>query len=91
MKKQFIDTDKNANLSNGIEFYAVGLVLEDYTINGKGSPSGKDYCVAFIDPWGQYSCAWRTVGEITISDIEDADAVILEQAFLTAQELQPLR
>lgn len=85
MKKQFIDNDKNANLSNGVVFYAVGLVLECYTIDGKGSPSGKDYCVAYIDPRGQYNCAWRAVGEITISDIEDSDAAMLERAFLATQ------
>lgn len=85
VKKQFIDNDKGANLSNGVEYYAVGLIVCDHTVNGIGSPSGKDCCVAYIDPWGQYNCTWRAVGEITISDIEDSDAAMLERAFLAAQ------
>ena len=84
MKRQFIDNDKNGNLTDGVEFFAVGLIVGDYTDNGLGNPSGKDYCVEFIDPWGQHHCAWRAVEEITISDIDDVDAEKLERAFLAA-------
>ena len=64
VKRFFIDLE--LNLTDGLPHYTTGLIEEDYTKNGKGSPSGKDYCVAFIDHGGEVNREWRAVDEIKL-------------------------
>ena len=80
--KQFIDKEKNANLENEVEYFAVGLVLKEYP----DTPSGKEVFVGFIDPWGSYITSWRARSEIVMSDISDFNAELLKMAFKDAEE-----
>lgn len=80
--KQFIDKEKSANLKNGVEYFAVGLVLEEYS----DTPSGKEVVVGFINPWGEYVTAWRSRAEIIMSEISEWDAELLKMAFKDAEE-----
>jgi hypothetical protein len=84
MRLQFIDKRKEENLQDGVEFYACGLVLSDHTSEGRGNPSGKDYAVGYLDPWGEYQSEWRSVGEVVISYINDEHAAALERAYARA-------
>jgi hypothetical protein len=47
---QFIDKSKAENYNNGIEYFAVGLIVSCHMENGVSNPSGKDYAVEYIDP-----------------------------------------
>ncbi len=85
MNYKFIDKNKGANLKDGIEYFAVGLIVDSYIEDGKGSSSGKDYFVQFIDPWGNIHNEWRCIEEIEISKIDDADADLLRMAFARAE------
>jgi hypothetical protein len=75
--KKFIDRDKSGNLHDGVEYFAVGLVTEEYS----DTPSGKEIAVTFIDPWGKVCLEWRARSEVVLSDISDGDANILLSAF----------
>ena len=76
---QFIDNDKEANLENGIAYFAVGLVAEDY--RDGATSMGKDFVVEFIDPWGNYCREWRAEEEVTIAPISDDGALLLRAAY----------
>ena len=82
--KKFIDKDKGGNLNHGVEFFAVGLVVSEYLDN----KSGKDIVVEFIDPWGNLHTEWRSVDEVVITEIDDADAYMLKEAFESAIKRQ---
>lgn len=73
MYRFFIDTDCESNLENGLPYYAAGLIESDYTNDGKGSVSGKDFVVAFIDPWGDIQREWRAINEIRIIEASESD------------------
>ena len=75
--KKFIDKYKEGNLDHGIEYFAVGLVLEEYP----DCPSGKEVAVEFIDPFGEVVCDWRSREEIIMSEIDDEDAEYLKLSF----------
>ena len=79
--KKFIDKDHKCNLVRGIEYYAVGLIVEEHTAGGDGGPSGKDYAVEYIDPFGNYQCEWRSADEIVISDISKDDYAYLKMCY----------
>jgi len=80
--KQFIDKDKRGNLSDGIEYFAVGLVSEEFP----DSPSGKELLVEYIDPWGYFQREWRARSDVIISEISDEDAQTLKAAFERVQQ-----
>lgn len=80
---QFVDKEKGGNLQYGIEYFATGLIEADETNNGVGNPSGKDYLVVFISPWGEVKRQWRAVGEIVIAPIECDDAEWLLRVYGT--------
>ena len=75
--KQFIDRDKQSNLHDGVEYFAVGLVDEEYP----DTPSGKELAVTFIDPWGEVNHEWRSRSEVTLSDIDEYDAMRLQMGY----------
>ena len=75
--KQFIDRDKQSNLHDGVEYFAVGLVDEEYP----DTPSGKELAVTFIDPWGEVNHEWRSRGEVILSDIDEYDAMLLQMGY----------
>lgn len=79
--KQFIDKSKDENLEYGVDYFATGLVLEEYP----DTPSGKEVTVGFINPFGEYVCEWRARNDIIMSEISDSDANILEMAFKRAR------
>lgn len=70
--KQFIDKEKT--LHDGVEYYAVGLIIQEFPEN---TGKEKEITVGFIDPWGEYRHEWRRRDEIIISDISDGDAANL--------------
>ena len=76
----FIDKTCGGNLQDGLEFYAAGIIESDYTKNGAGSSSGKDYAVAFINPWGEVERQWRSVDEIRIIKADESDFELLKIA-----------
>lgn len=82
MTKQFIDCDKSGNLQDGVEYFAVGLVEEEFP----NAPSGKELAVVFIDPWGKLQREWRSRKEVTLSDISEADAGTLRDAFVSLEK-----
>ncbi|MFP3637629.1 hypothetical protein [Paraburkholderia sp. SIMBA_054] len=79
---KFIDRDKRANLSDGIEFFAVGLIVANHMVNGvTPTGSGKDYAVEYIDPFGVYNFEWRAQEDIEISAISEGDYENLKACF----------
>jgi len=85
MARAFFDKDPNANLENGMLYHAAGLVQSNHMINDESSVSGKDYCVTFIDPWGNLVNAWRAKSDVVTYDLCDTDAEILHLAFEAAE------
>jgi hypothetical protein len=82
---QFIDKDKAANFNNGIEYFAVGLIVSCHMENGVPNPSGKDYAVEYIDPFGDYQYCWRGSDDIVISPISDKDFDYLRKCYALLQ------
>lgn len=82
-QKQFIDKDKRENLVDGIEYFAVGLISEEFP----DSLSGKELVVEYIDPWGRFQREWRARSEVTLYEISDEDAQTLRVAFERIQQL----
>lgn len=74
--RKFIDKSCAANLQNGLEYYAAGLIISDHS--DTSGISGKDYAVAHIDPWGTCQYEWRAKDEIVISDIDQYDYEYLQ-------------
>jgi hypothetical protein len=70
---KFIDKDKESNLVDGIEYFAVGLVTDCHMVDGEPTPNGKDYVVEYIDPFGNFQIEYRSADEIEVSPIDDAD------------------
>jgi hypothetical protein len=79
MFRFFIDKYCDENMEHGLSYYASGLIETDYTKEGKGNPSGKDFSVIFIDPWGEVKGEWRGVDEILIIDANVDDFVKLQE------------
>jgi hypothetical protein len=75
--KKFIDLQSNEHTTDGLEYFASGLVVEEFPDNS----SGKEVSVEFIDPWGEYVHAWRSRSQIEISDISDEEADRLKMAY----------
>jgi hypothetical protein len=71
---KFIDRDRSANLNDGIEYYAAGLIVENHMEDGT-TPlgNGKDYAVEHIDPFGNYRFEWRAQEDIEVSEISEGD------------------
>jgi len=70
MKNEFfIDLECNCNLHDELPYFAAGIIEDDYRENKKESISGKDYCVVFIDPWGDVCREWRGIDEIKIIEV----------------------
>lgn len=65
--KCFIDKNKNKNLNHGLEYYATGKIVKKY----HPTVSGKEVCVEYISPFGEYECEWRSYDEIEIFEIDD--------------------
>lgn len=86
----FTDINAGDNLSNGVEYCAVGLIVEDMRTIPTGSPSGKDFVVEFIDPWGDHHRAWRSVKDVTIKHISEIDAELLRVAYTRAEQISTL-
>lgn len=72
-RQKFTDKTSGENYSNGIEYFAVGLVVDCSMANGTPNKSGKDYLVEYIDPFGRHVCTWRASDEIVVSHISDED------------------
>jgi hypothetical protein len=72
--KKFVDKYPERNLTNGLEYSAVGLISESHLgKDGSGNESGKDYLVEFFDPFGAHQVEWRSKDEISVSDISESD------------------
>lgn len=80
MNRFFIDKDCETNLTNGLPYYASGIIESDYTEDGKGRPSGKDFTVIFIDPWGNIQREWRSVDSIRIIEADEYDFNLLKDS-----------
>jgi hypothetical protein len=52
MNRFFIDKTFEGSLQDGLNYHAAGIIDCDYTVDGKGNESGKDYSVTYIDPLG---------------------------------------
>lgn len=48
----FEDIKSGENLKDGIQYRAHGIVCQDFRNGENGNLSGKDFEVAFIDPFG---------------------------------------
>lgn len=83
---QFIDKTKAENLKRGIEYFAVGLVVSCHMEDGVPNPSGKDYAVEYIDPFGSYQYCWRSSAEIEVSPISDEGYLHLKMAYESATD-----
>jgi len=79
MNQFFIDKDCESNLEDGLPYFATGLIEQDWRINKTSSPSGKDFAVAFIDPWGIVNRAWRAFDDIRIIEVDEYDFEKLKQ------------
>ncbi|AFH14891.1 hypothetical protein LU11_gp360 [Pseudomonas phage Lu11] len=79
----FRDKTHEANLIYGVSYYAVGLIVQDFSTSATPG-SGKDYAVMYIDPWGNLQQEWRATDEIEIFDMEPADSQKLLDAFIDA-------
>lgn len=66
----FYDNFCEPNLQDGIRFYASGLVLENHMVDDAATPSGKDYAVAYIDPWGELQFEWRAQKDVHVYAID---------------------
>lgn len=82
---KFIDKDKGSNLNQGIEYFAVGLVVECHMENGVPNRSGKDYAVEYIDPFGMHQYCWRASEDIEVSPISDDDYDYLMACYADAK------
>jgi len=80
MNKFFIDKDCELNLENGLPFFAAGIIEQDFRAGIKQLPSGKDFAVVFIDPWGIINRAWRAFDDIRIINVDSCDFEILKDA-----------
>lgn len=80
--RKFRDIDPTGNLTCGLEYCAAGLVIADYLQpNGEGNPSGKDYDVEYIDPWGDYCQEWRSIDEVVVDEISMLNAAMLSDRY----------
>jgi hypothetical protein len=86
---QFIDKNKAENYNNGIEYFAVGLIVSCVMVDGVSSPSGKDYTVEYIDPFGDYQYCWRGHDDIEVSPISDEDYEHMRICYATAKGEDP--
>lgn len=81
VKWLFVDNDCQSNLVNGLPHYGAGIITEDFRKDGKSTPSGKDFSVLYIDPWGSVNSEWRSMGEIRIiTDADETDFEMLSHA-----------
>lgn len=62
MKEKLVFRDKEKMESRGLEYYPTGIVESKHENDG----SGKDYVVAYIDPFGSVNREWRSVDDIQI-------------------------
>lgn len=89
MPLAFFDKDPNANLTNGVLFCAAGLVTQNMMVNDEPNLSGKDYCVEFNDPWGNYQCEWRAKSDVVVYELCEADADMLRLSFVVSPNERP--
>lgn len=82
---QFIDNGKEENLNQGVEYFAVGLVVECHMVNGAPNRSGRDYAVEYIDPFGVYQYCWRASADIAVRPISDNDYGYLMACYADAK------
>lgn len=82
---KFTDKSSGENYTNGIEYFAVGLVVECNMENGTPNGSGKDYAVEYIDPFGCHHYTWRAADEIEVSPISDEDYDYLQSCYEEAK------
>jgi len=87
LKRFFTDKTSGMNLKHGFQYHAAGIIEADYTKNGEGNSSGKDYTVDFISPLGEVERQWRSVDEIIIYDTEEANYELLKHA-IEMQEIK---
>ena len=80
MNKFFIDKDCEPNLENGLPYFAAGIIEKDWRIDEKWSPSGKDFAVVFINPWGIVSREWRAFDDIRIIEVDNYDFEMLKES-----------
>jgi len=80
MNKFFIDKDCESNLEDGLPYFAAGIIDLDLRIDSKSSPSGKDFVVVFINPWGTVSREWRAFDDIRIIKVDEYDFEKLKEA-----------
>jgi len=78
MNRFFTDKTSGMNLMNEFQYHAAGIIEADYTEDGKGNPSGKDYVVAYISPWGDVQREWRSVDEIDVYYPDEANFELLK-------------
>jgi len=79
MNQFFIDKDCESNLEDGLPYFAAGIIEFDFRINKTSSPSGKDFAVVFINPWGVVSREWRAFDDIRIIEVDEYDFEKLKQ------------
>ena len=83
----FRDLDSNPNLQreNGAQFSAYGIVLDCY----EPTPSGKDYCVAYIDLLSRnLEYVWRSVDEIQVYEIDSFTYSEIQKIFDAVERWQ---
>ena len=84
----FRDKSCAANLSDGRDYYAAGIVTERHN---QGSVSGKDLVVTYLNPYtGYVESAWRADGEIEIYEVDEWNWNALRERYEFLEET-PLR
>ena len=80
MNKFFIDKNCEENLKDGLPYFAAGIIEQDCRAGIKQLPSGKDFAVVFIDPWGVVSREWRAFDDIRIIEVNNYDFEMLKES-----------
>jgi len=77
----FRDLSHDENLSNGLSFYAAGIVVDIVDMNG-ACESGKHLVVEYICPFGSKCREWRSIDSVDLIEAGTYDYAALRDALV---------